>query len=284
MTLITILIALVIQRFANLAGWLRKSWFETYLGWLRPILIKCDKWSALAIVLAPILVLLGILHFLFTLRLFGLLYLLLSCAILLLCMDARNLKIQLSKYFEHAEKQEAGDAFNAAAEFAGTQHLPHSLPELYRAMTRLILEKSFTQMFTILFWFGIFGIYGAAGYTAIVLLRHTAVKVDGSFGDLANVAAMAQDALEWAPARVLGVSYALIGQFIAGFSYCARNIKLKLQENTRFAVESGLVNLSFDITENASNLQENYAALALVERALIVWLVAIALVTLGMLL
>lgn len=286
MTLITILITLVVQRFANIANWFKASWFEVYMGWLKPVLVKCNPWLAIAAVILPVFALLGILQYLLSLRLFGIFCLLLTTAVLLLCMDARNLKNQLSKYLDHAEKQETEAAFSAAAEFAGNTNdaPPSSLPALNRYMTKLILTKSYATIFAILFWFAIFGIYGASGYLIIMLLRRVAVKVDGSFGDIAYHATLAQNILDWAPVRALGMSYALAGYFMQTSNYVVKNIKLGLQDNLKFAAEAGLAALGAKPEDTSSNLQENYAALALIDRTLIVWIMVIALVTLGMLL
>jgi|GEM_PF-1121410 len=291
MTLITILIALVVQRFGNMADWFKPAWFETYVGWLRPALVKCNQWSAIAVIVLPVFTILGIFHYLLSPRLFGLFYLVLASFVLLLCLDARNLKNQLNKYFEHAEKEETEAALNAIADLTD-EPLPtiNTSTGISRCATRLILEKSYVQIFSVLFWFGtlgIFGIYGVAGYTTISLLRRLATKIDGSFGDIANAAASIKDILDWLPVRVLGFSYALVGQFMNGFSYCSKNFKLGLSDNMKFTVESGLTALGVNITdvaESEANLQENYATLALIDRALAAWIIAMALITFGMLL
>jgi len=283
MILISILIALVVQRFANMAGWLRSSWFEIYLGWLRPILAKSNKWVAIAIVILPVFVILGILHFFLMWRLFGLFFLFLSCAVLLLCMDARNIKNQLDKYFEFAEKKDSEGAVNVVAELT-TEPLPHNLGELNRVVTKHIFIKNYTNIFSVLFWVCVLNIYGAAGYTIVVLLRRLAIKVDGSFGDIASAAGSIQDILDWVPVRFLGLTYALVGHFSQCFSFFVKHLKTGLHNNMKIVVESGLSALGANIDENASTLEENKAALDLIDRTLIVWIVIVALVTLGMLL
>lgn len=282
MVLITVLIALVVQRFANMAGWLRSSWFEIYLGWLRPVLAKSNKWVAIVIVMLPVFFVLGILHAFLMWRLFGLFYLVLSCAVLLFCMDARNIKNQLVKYFEFSEKQDVNGAVNVIAELT-TEPLPHNLAELDRVVTRLIFTKSYVNIFSVLFWFGVLNIYGAAGYTILVLLRRLAVRVDGSFGDIAVAAGFIQDILDWAPTRFLSLTYALVGHFSQGFSYFLKHLKTGLNDNMNIAVESGLSALGLKIEENTGTWSENKAALDLIDRTLIIWIVIVALITLGML-
>lgn len=300
MVLITILIVLVVQRFANIANWFKTEWFETYLGWLRPALAKSPPWLALAVVLLPVFVVLGILDLLLSLHLFGLFYLVLATAVLLLCMDARNLKNQLTAYFGHAEKKDIEAASNAVASFLNDtnattnattptttmpQSLPQTFPELYRSVTKSILTKSYTQVFALLFWFAVLGVYGASGYAILTLLRRTAVKVDGSFGDIARNAEITQNIMDWLPVRVIGVCYALVGHFVHAFKCVLKNLKLGLQDNQKFTVESGLTSLGANIEDTSTaSLEENSNALALIDRALIAWIIVVALVTLGMLL
>ena len=282
MVLISVLIALVVQRFANMAGWLQSAWFETYLGWLRTVLAKSNKWVAIIIILLPVFFVLSILHSLLMWHMFGLFYLVLSCVVLLFCMDARNTKNQLQKYFEFAEKQDVAGAVSVVAELT-PETLPQNLPELDRVVTKLIFNKNYVNIFSVLFWFALLNIYGAAGYTILVLLRRVALKVDGSFGDIAAAAGKLQDILDWAPTRFLALTYALVGNFSHGFSYFMKHIKTGVKDNANIAVESGLIALGLKVEDNTGTWAENKTALDLVDRTLIVWLVVIALVTLGML-
>lgn len=287
MLLITILVVLVVQRFANMAGWLKASWFEVYVGWLRLLLTKCNKWLAIVVVILPVFVILGVLHNLLSSRLFGLFYLVLAAVVLLLCMDARNLKVQLAKYLDHAASQNTEAAANDIKEVIASisdEPVPQSLPELNRFVTKLIFIQNYTQIFSVLFWFVLFGIYGASGYAVIALLRRTAVKVDGSFGEIASSCHTIQNILDWVPVRVLGLSYALVGQFTQTFGYIMRNLKMGLKDSLIFSVGTGLSSLGSNLEETTSTLQENYAALSLIDRAMIVWIMIIALITLGMLL
>ena len=117
MALIVILLCLAVQRFADLGGWFNNLWFETYLGWFKPLIHKCNRWVAILLVILPVFIIIIILHILLLWRLFDLFYLIFASIVLLLCMDARNMKNQLSVYFDHAEKQELDAAKASLSEF-----------------------------------------------------------------------------------------------------------------------------------------------------------------------
>lgn len=282
MALIIILITLIVQRFANMAGWLKPAWFELYLSRLKPFFAKTNKWLALLIIIAPIFLVLAILDVLLTWRLFGLFYLVLGTIVLLLCMDARSLKLRLSTYFDAVAKQDISGAKTALAAFT-SQSLPDNLAALNRKATKIIFAESYIHIFSFIFWFAIFGIYGATVYLVTMLLRQIGTKGDSSLKEITATAIFVQDILDWVPVRLLGFSYALVGHFSTGFSYCVANLKLGLKDNLKFAAESGLASLGVNVDDQNGSMQENEAAIALVDRALIVWVIAIALITLGML-
>jgi AmpE protein len=282
MALIIILITLVVQRFASMAGWFKPAWFELYLSWIKPFIAKTNKWLALLIIIAPIFLVLAILDILLTWRLFGLFYLVLGTIILLLCMDARSLKLRLNTYFEAVTKQDVSGAKTALAAFT-SQPLPDNLAALNRRATKIIFAESYIHIFSFIFWFAIFGIYGATAYVVTMFLRQIGTKGDSSLKEITAAATFIQDVFDWVPVRLLGFSYALVGHFSTGFSYCMSNLKLGLKDNLKFATESGLASLGANVDDQNGSTQENEAAIALVDRALIIWLMAIALITLGML-
>lgn len=283
MVLMSILFCLALQRFANVGGWFQTSWFEAYLRTLSPWLAKLDEKFALLLVIIPILLLFVLLHFIFKWHFFGLFDLIISTAVLFFCIDARDLKNKLQPYFDHLDKADTHAAANVVANFIGDDSTGN-MADLSRAVSQTILLKSFEQIFAGLFWFIIFGVYGVTSYFLLTLIRQKALKVNPNYIGLAKLAAQIQSILEWLPARLLGFSYALVGNFNKGFGYCSKHLLTGLSEVKKFTVDSGLAAL--DISSNVSDADqsENRAALDIINRALIVWLIGIALVLIGILL
>jgi len=283
MMLIAILFCLALQRFVNIGGWFQTSWFEAYLRILNPWLSKIDERLVILLVVAPVLLLFVLLHFIFMWYFFGLFDLILSVVVLFFCIDARDLKNKLIPYFDSLEKADVHAAGNAVAGFISDDSIGN-MADLHRAVSRAILLKSFEQVFVGLFWFIIFGMYGITTYFLMTLLRQNALKVNSNYIELAKLAAQVQGILEWLPARLLGFSYALVGNFNKGCNYCSKYLWSGLSEVKKFVVDSGLAAL--DVSPNISDADqnENRATLDIINRVLIVWLVGAALVLIGILL
>lgn len=283
MTLIAILFCLAIQRFANIGGFMPAIWFEAYLKLLGPWIAKLDERLVILLVIAPILLLFLLLHFIFMSYFFNLFDLILAVVVLFLCIDARDLKNRLVPYFSELEKSNLHGAAEAVTGLISDEAIG-KMAELPREVTRAILLKSFEQIFAGLFWFMVFNIYGITTYSLIVLLRQNALKVNAHYVELAKLAAKIQEILEWLPARLLGFSYALVGNFNKGSNYCSKNLWLGLSLVKKFVVDSGLAAL--DVSSNVVDADkgENQAALDIINRVLIVWLVGVALVSIGFLL
>lgn len=283
MALISILFCLALQRFANVGGWFQPTWFEAYLKALSPWLAKLDEKFALFLVITPILLLFVLLHLIFKWHFFGLFDLIISTATLFFCIDARDLKNRLIPYFDSLDKADNNTATSAVSDLINDDSIGN-ITDLSRAVSRAILLKSFERIFAGLFWFMIFGVYGVVCYSSLTLVRQNALKVNPNYIELAKLAAKIQNILEWLPARLLGFSYALVGNFNKGFGYCSKHILTSLSEVKKFAVESGLAALDVSPNVGDADQNENRAALDIINRVLIVWLVGMLLVFAGVLL
>lgn len=280
MNLIAVLFCLALQRFANIGGWFQHTWFEAYFRKINPWLNKFNEWVIIFLVIVPILLLIAGLHFIFMWRWFGLFDLILTIMVLFFCIDARDLKHKLASYFTSLEDSNMHAAAKAVDNFIDEAAVG-SVTDLQRSVTKAILLKSFEQVFVGLFWFMFLGIYGVLTYFLITLLRHNALQVNSNYVELAKLAAKIQDVFEWVPARVLGFTYSLVGHFNKGFNYCIKFLWSGLSEVRKYAVDSGLAAL--DVSSNISDADqsENNSALDIINRVLIIWLIAMALVSIG---
>lgn len=285
--LIAVLVALVVQRYGNIAGWFKISWFEMYLTWLRPFIVKANnRWLGFGVVVLPILIVMALLNIILMQGFFGLFYLIFSSLVLLLFMDARDIKHKLENYFILAEKKDVEGAIEAihSNELVNDgAELPKTLPELSRCVTKVIFAKNYTNVFGILFWFSVCNIYGAVIYAILSLLRRCATNVDGSFKDLAELAILLQSILDWIPTRILNLIYALVGNFSQGFTFFKKHVHTSIVSNIKIVVDSGLASLGVDLDQDAGTWAESKLAIELIDRVLIVWIVVLSLVTFGML-
>lgn len=279
MTLIAILICLVLQRFANIGGEFKSRWFEFYLKALNPWITKLNEWLALLFILAPVLLFLAILNIFFAWRSFGLFNLILAIIVLFFCVDTRDLKKQLTGYFNELEKGDTQAAAAAVAAIVGDISFDFA-EELNRTVTKAVLINSFERIFSRLFWFMIAGMYGVAIYFLIALLS----KNSSHYSNIAKLAAKIRGVLDWIPSRLFGISSALVGSFNQGFDCCKKYLWLGLSDVRRFVIEAGIAALGIDLSSAETTPRENYAALDLIDRVLIVWVIALSFVLLGSLL
>jgi AmpE protein len=286
MKLFTILLCLALQRFFNvgvLPNRIIANCFEKYIAFFQSVFPKLKPTTTLIVTLAPILIAAALLLALFSLDHSEIAHFLLSTAILLLFIDTRDLKNCLKDYFTHIDKKEFPEAKASLSDFT-SKGLPEDPGMLTRSVTQEIIWQNFTKIFAPLFWFMVLGIFGLLTYCFFTLWKNITSKIDGDLTDLKNAVTNIQDLLDWIPARLLALSFALAGNFALSIVYFIHNYRKNYTENQRFVTESGLVALGKDIVNidySSTDSQDNHAALTLVDRVLVIWLICIVLVTIG---
>ena len=271
MTLITILICLTLQRFFGLNTQIYcERCFECVLKPMIPLMKKLGPWGVILLTVVPALLVLAVAHWLLSDLYFGVFYSLFSLVILLLCMDLRDLDRPLRNYFEAQGRGDQQAALEFAKGFAENGAIVDE-KTLNRAVTQEIFLKSQDRVFSVLFWYLVLGIYGATAYAMIAMLHRHATQVNLSHSP---VLGKVRDLLSWLPGRLAGLSYALVGHFTVGFAYCLKHAMGGLETVQRFSVEAGLAAMIQDKDESKT-------ALGLINRAIVLWMVVVALVTLG---
>lgn len=287
MTLIILLAVLALQYCTNIISVLPKfNWFEQYVNMLSNFLSKPfalgNLWG-IAFVVAPILIIVGIINFVLSGWIFSLIEFLFSLIILLYCLRAENLKAQLNEYFGALEADDLVKAGHAAKEFLG-RSVPNDAAGMARAVTQGVFQKAIVQCFSYIFWFALFGLYGVMLYFSVRHFYLLANKSGSKLQAFADISKKAQAVLDWVPVRLAGLSYALVGHFAAGFSHWLKTlIKVKgLDVDNELAWSLGLAGLNAEINSEAkASAAENIAAINLVNNAVIVWIVVIAIFILG---
>jgi len=247
MILITVLLCLAIQRIFNLAGNIPETWVLSYLRIFHKVAGKINAILAVGLFVVPIVILLGIVNFITARFLYGFFSLLLATVVLFFCIDVRDLA--------YAKKNVV-------------------------LSNKSILSQAFVTIFPGLFWFMLFGSFGVIIYTSIRLINKNILHIDPKFTNILKLTTSLQAALDWIPSRILAISYALVGNFSKGFNYFKKHVRSDFYDAQNFATASGLAAL--DLESNADKKEEQYhVALDLVNRVLIIWLVALFFVTLG---
>lgn len=285
MTLIILLIALALQYFTNTISVLpRFKWFDQYVNIVGNFLAKTSVWGTLWGLLAlivPILIGVGIIDIIVHGRLFGLIEFLFSLLVLLYCLRAENLKSQLNDYFAALETEDLTKAGNAAKEFLGKK-APEDAAGLARAVTQGIFQKAIVQCFSYIFWFILFGPYGVMLYFVVRELHLLATKEGSELKLFLEVSKKTQAVLDWLPIRLVALSYALVGHFTPGFAHWIRTFLKGLDVENQLAWTSGLAAMDAKInSDSKASISENVMAINLVNNAVIVWVVVVAIFILG---
>lgn len=255
MALTALLICLFVQRWLHFDSYTRQyNWFEHYYLWIKRCCEQTSIWSGLVgvfIILVPAW-LIFILFALFVYHVIGIIgYYFFTLVILWYCLDVRSVNEIVSS----------------------------------QVTTRELLVISYQRIFGLIFWLLILGVVGVVMYYLVSSLRNFLERAPRNENEqtlLASVV-LVEGVLDWIPLRLVGITYALVGQFSPTFKYWYQNLFTGLSQTVYQAVEVGLIALGLtDQSEVAASEQQINLIEGLVNRSLLVWLVVIALFTIGM--
>lgn len=122
--------------------------------------------------------------------------------------------------------------------------------------------KSYQKIFAPLLWYFVFGPAGLALYVVVAVLR--AQLSDQPYF------VMTQGVLDWVPIRLVGLTFALAGNFGAVFKLWVPDLLRNISNNQNQVVAMGEAAMASDSD-----------AMGLIQRTLLIWLVAMALITFG---
>ncbi len=222
----------------------QNNWFGFYFDWVKARAEKISAWRGVLSIVVVLLPLLLVLLLLST-ALRGLVgHFLLGIIVLWYCLGFDNLK----------------DGAHANVE-------------------QLFLV-AYHQVFAVIFWYGLLGPWGAGVYYILTQLRITLEKNKAEYKDVLPVLVRVQGLMDWVPVRVLGISFALVGHFSTLFPLWLKELPGKIDHTQQDVVEWGLKSLELSKPSESETTQAS-AAQALVDRSVIAWLVALALISIG---
>lgn len=136
-----------------------------------------------------------------------------------------------------------------------------------------VLVDAFQRIFVVLFWFGLFRLTGLVIY--YLLLSMDTLLVEESDGPLKRKVQLLQWIMEWVPLRLFGFTLALVGRFSQTFTSVLQSLfNGKLDSQSQHVVNWSKMALDEEGDSSAGALQ-------MIDRALLVWLVVFALVSIG---
>ncbi|MGM0677423.1 regulatory signaling modulator protein AmpE [Ectothiorhodospira marina] len=296
MSLITILIAVVVERLTHAIENLRSfTWLPRFTGMIRARAegFGLGGTAALVVTLAVPLVIVAVIFQLLGGLLAGLVGLLLGLIVLLFCLGPRDLNRQVDAYLEAGAMKDEDRELKHARELLGEDNVPDDAAERSSAVLQKALSESNPRLFAVLFWFVILGPLGAVLYRLSHLLQTPMAQE----GDEKPQAESAEDGfrqaavrlvalLDWIPARLVALGYALTGTFDRAFPVLRSNFTGPLagmaEQNERLLREAGCEAVQLDDVNMKDPLEARSAvesASNLVFRTLIAFVAVLALLT-----
>ncbi len=281
MKLLIVLICIGIQRFLNIRFSLTElDWFKPYRALVQKTLGQSlmKGYIGLAIAVLPIAVLVWILD-----SILGgnpILGLVIGIAVMFFCLDSRDISKQLANYLSGG-KAEKGPSSDEELKAFLKESMPSSAADQPRAVSSKVVLISLHHVFSVLFWYMFFGLFGAVVYFLVHRLTHEGAKPGSDAADYVEAAKLVQGIMAWVPVRLVALSFGAVGNFGAALNQLMKNLVGGLDPEEKLPVTLGLAAANADIENpGKATVDENKSILDIVFKAEVVWIVAIALLTL----
>jgi AmpE protein len=212
MTLISLLIALFIERFSSaFEEWRNLDVFANYARKLSAFAGRygnVDGYLGLALILLPPLILVSLLQGMLSAILLGLLGMVFAIVVLVLALG-RDLEEDTNRYVEACASGEESKVRSAASVFLRDEE-PAAECDLLQKVVESVFVEANNRYFAVIFWFLLLCPVGAVMYRLSVELK---LRHDIGGEGLEHAATFWVALLDWAPARLAAIAYALTGSF-----------------------------------------------------------------------
>ena len=136
------------------------------------------------------------------------------------------------------------------------------------------LTQSYATLFAMIFWYALFGPIGLLLYYIVYILHRFACTTDQVVSPgITHAASQTLNILDWVPVRLFTLSLSLVGHFAQMFTVWLKYLLPGLQSAT-VVIEACVASVAKSTSDSV----------VMINRALVVWLVVIALVMIGVLL
>lgn len=287
MALIAILLSLTLERLLGaLEGVRNFRWYDAWSAWVRRQLPEEAPWQGTAGVVALLMPPLLLVVLLFNL-LDGIwlpLSFIVGVGVLLYCMGPKDLEAEVEAFIDARERDDEESALWHASTLLGGQ-VPDNSRALTRTMIENILIEANNRLIAVFFWFALLGPLGAMLYRLATLLNKAESERGGG---LAEAVQRLMWLLDWVPARLCAIGFALSGNFVEAMHGWRDDAGKWADTNRGVLLASGLGAMDQMDEEHAEEevSPERETArisetIALVRRMVLVLLAFLALLTLG---
>ncbi len=285
MSLISILISLGIESYWDQVDRLRRyDWFENYSHWMTEKLHGQPFYHSPAgvlLLIAPLVLAVWLVNAMLggVLSLFSFVF---GVIVLLYCLGPRTLARDVQAYLDAAEAGDHEQAKQFAQEILG-RPVDEKPQQLAEAVKEAILVQANDRLIAVMFWFALLGPVGAVMFRASALLKEQSLLVPDKFSQSANDLFWI---MNWIPARLCIIGYALAGNFIDTVSYWRSLNDFWRRDSSDLLVASGVGALRQDVRSDLADADDEVFihgvahTMSLIKRTIIVFITVLALMTL----
>lgn len=290
MSLLAILFSLAIEHYYTAVAQIRNyDWINSFSDWIKDRFSETDFWNdtlgLIAIVLIPMFacaLIYGVLE-----HAMGLLGFLFSLLVLVYSIGPKNFLHTASQFVDAGEHEDEHSLESYAEELLGTESSEIDA-NTYQNISAKLINSTNEGLLSIFFWFILLGPMGALMCRIVNILycrtQENSGDEENRFTELDNSTRMLYAILLWLPAQLTILTFAITGSFID----CLREWKSRLskdylnpQETETTLFRAGLNALQINPDEHQYDLSTTREVLALCWRSIIVWVTALALLTLA---
>lgn len=284
MEFVVVVLALIIERFLHIDTYIfRFNWFQTYINKLQKTFSRTELFSGvlgLIIIVLPVLIVVSIVYYLLHSLFWGFAGFILATVILIYCLGPRDFHTRFEAYFVAVVRDDTEAKEKAAAKLLCI--VPEDSKEIPRALTKSVFNHFNYEIFTVIFWFLFFGPVAAVLYRTVAEVHKYAHCKNSPLESMLPSATWVMQIIEWLPLRVMALGFALMGDFQKSFNYWLKYFASPIKDNYKYTQAVGLAALGITHgSDGTHDMAEVKAALRLVERTLILFVVITALFVLG---
>lgn len=283
MTFIICLLCLAFERFLNITHLRNFNWLNTYCERLQLRLKGWPAYLSLFAIILPLVLLVWFIQWLLRGWGAGLPELIFGFVVLLYCLGPENLWHQVTVCIKTlAENNDLAKTISYSGNLMDPNTTHQNLRTFNHEFTAGIFSQANRRIFSVLFWFALLGPAGAVLYRLVELCSEPSVLSAENAKRCNAKAASIEGLLAWIPARLLAISFALMGHFLKASTCWLQGWNKGPKSNSEFITVCGTAAIDADESEwqgRDGNLQKQ--VLELIDRTLFVWLVVLALLALA---
>lgn len=211
----------------------------------------------------------------------------LELLILLYSLGRGDFRLQLNEYLERWRRGDQEAAYQQARNIGDLHGLEKvdNAGELHQRVRTALLYQGLERWFAVVFWFALAGPAAALAYRLLQLLAsgpRTEAAMAEADTDYQLMARAILNVADWIPARLLGLSFALIGNFTETMQVWRQTLVAQLPTEELmvcYQQAAQMVPLSADLSPEQYQVaaeRELNDLTALLSRAVVLWIVALA--------